>query len=92
MAHTRWFHLLAANVQAASVDADPRHKSESGAGHNLSVTWNVAGTEALMKVNGANKPWRTGKGWIATAVFVYDRDNHSTAFLPAFYTSAWQAP
>lgn len=90
MSNLRWFLLNAADVPAAIADSEPRHKQESGGNHNLSVIWNVAGTQALIKVNGANKPWREGKLWIVNAVAVYDRDNHDDIF-QWYYTPEWQA-
>jgi len=89
MANLRWIRLPAASVPACVADAEPRHEQESG-GCNLSVTWNVAGTEALIKIDGASKPWRAGKGWIADSIGpVYDRDTRYDIF-PWFYTPEWQ--
>ena len=93
MANLRWFRLLAVDVPAATADSTPRHEAESG-GCKLSMFWNQAGTEALMKVDGAGKEWRRGKTWITTAAAlgpVYDRSNHDDIF-SWFYTPEWQPP
>ena len=92
MANVRYFRLAAADVPGAVTVTETRHKDECGPGHELSVFWNVAETEALMRVNGANKDWPRGRAWIescAAANGVYDRDNRSAIFW-WFYTPEWQ--
>lgn len=34
--------------------------------------WNVAQTEVIVKVDGADKDWRRDKAWIGDAIAVYD--------------------
>ena len=91
MADIRYFLLDAADVPVAILDAEPRHKSASP-GCNLSVTWNVAGTQALMKVDGADDAWRQGKAWsdkAAGTAKVYTRATHDAVF-DWFNTPEWQ--
>lgn len=89
--NVRWFHIAAANVPACISDAEPRHIEETGPNSALSVTWNVAGTEAIIKVNGASRTWRENKTWISTRLGIWDRDDFHTIFNAiGFYTAAWQ--
>lgn len=91
MSKVRWIRLAAADVPACVTDAEPRHKEESK-GAELSVQWNVAHTEALIKINGADKTWRSGKGWFANSIGpVYDRDSRYAIF-DWYYTPEWQPP
>lgn len=88
--NVRWIRLPAVIVPLCVADAEPRHKQASGPGHELSVTWNVAKTEALIKINGASKAWRADKAWFGNAIGpVYDRDSRYDIF-QWFYTAAWQ--
>lgn len=79
MANVRWFLMSPACLAAARADCSQRHREESGPQVDLSVTWNAAETQALVKVNGANKAWRNGRGWIGEIAGIFDRDDHWAA-------------
>lgn len=75
--NTRWFLLSAVDVAVCNKDAAARNKETSGG--ELSVSWDNTSSQALVKVDGADKDWRRDKTWVNTASIVYDRDNHDLA-------------
>lgn len=86
----KYFLLKAADVPACKQDSDPRHKQASG-GCELSITWNVAGTQALVKIVGADSQWLADKPWALNALKVYDDNNKYDRFTDLnFYSEVWQ--
>lgn len=73
MANKRWFHLPLAVIPDALPACEARN-DEGAPNRNLSVVWNLAQDEAVVKVDGADKDWRRDKTWIADAIAVYDWD------------------
>lgn len=83
----KWFLLNASDVSSCVADAAPRHAE--CAGGNLSVSWNVAHTQALVKVAGADDDWLAGKAWAANALDVYTDETHARIF-EWWYSPEWQ--
>ncbi len=75
---------------AMRAEAEAVHKA-NGVGE-LSVTFNVAGTQALVKVLGGTLEDVMGSAWAGNVLATYTRETLKSDFLPVFYTSAWQAP
>lgn len=70
-------------------DAKVQHEKFSNGG-NISITWNVAHTQALVKVSGGKDAnWQQNKIWLANAIAVYDEATHKDIF-QWFYTDEWQ--
>lgn len=87
----RWFLLPANRVAAAVATGGPRHRQARGANHTISVAWNAAETQAIVKMAGADAEWRQGQAWVAFAVAIYDRAEHAELFVPLYYTPVWRA-
>lgn len=74
--------------------ARTRH-SEAKPARVMSITLNVAGTNALVKVDGADKPWRQDKQLDRvgrSVVRIMDSEDHHAFMHNEFYTPEWQAP
>lgn len=91
MANTRWFLLKEADALAAEAACRKRH-GIARPSTNLSITWSVDHSKALIKVDGADKAWRDTQPWIANALKVLDRDSHAGWVNANFYTDEWQKP
>ena len=86
-----WIRLNAADVTAGLSDAKAQHEKTAPC-CELSVTWNVAHTEALVKVDGGkDAAWQQNKAWLTNAIAIYDKSNRYDIF-EWFYTPEWQAP
>lgn len=89
---TIWVHIktpaLSSPVRAALL-AKQRQKFPLNL---LSVTQNVAGTEAIVKIGGADIAWFNGLGIIASNIIhVYSDAEQRTIFdAVGFYTPVWQ--
>ena len=44
----------------------------------MSVVSNIDKTEFVIKVAGADKPWRRAQAWMGRALGVYDEGDHGT--------------
>ncbi|MDP6718076.1 MAG: hypothetical protein QGF59_05470 [Pirellulaceae bacterium] len=82
--HPSWRGIVESQCRA-------RHK-EYGAHRELSMTMNVAGTEALIKVRGGDTSWRDARSWKGAITAVYTRESIKTEFWPEFYSPVWQPP
>lgn len=95
MPSIRYFLLDATHAKFRDVIAVAQSRHETvHEGAKLSVTFNVARTKALVKVDGADRDWRRLRRLnrvegIVLAIF--DRISH-TRFLRQFYTPEWQEP
>lgn len=87
MANLRYFHMSAATLAVAEAPCRARH-TEERPGCALSITPNAAGTEFLVKVQGADKPWRQAQAWMGAVLTTFDRDNHGEA-LAMLATPEW---
>ncbi len=79
---TRWFLIDTADPQWRGViegQCAARHKAQVARPVELSTQFNVAGTQVLIKVVGADAGWRGGRAWPGRAVRVYDPDDHNEA-------------
>lgn len=84
-----WVRLNAADVTAGTNDAKAQHE-KTAPGCKLSITWNVAQTEALVKIDGGkDAAWEQGRAWLSNAIAIYDKSNRYDIF-KWFYTPEWQ--
>ena len=86
-----WLHVNTTHGSFNTMknDAETKHKANAP-GTELSITYNVAGTEAIVKIRGG-KGWNPG--WM-NAPFVkrvYTAADHHEIF-KFFYTQEWQKP
>lgn len=88
MANLRYFLIDTVDLDAAITDCKPRHEDVAKP-CLLSVRLSKDSSQALIKCQGADKAWRTGRTWVDSAVAVYDRDNYRdmAAFI---YTEKWR--
>ena len=77
MANKRWFHVPVSVVPEALAPCEARN-DQGAPNRNLSVVWNRAQTEAVVKVDGADRDWRAGQAWIVQAINVFDWDTIET--------------
>lgn len=70
----RWLHMDARTYKAAQAACKAQHEA-TGRGL-LSVVPNVAGTEYVLKVAGADKAWRKSQDWMGDCEGVYDESDH----------------
>lgn len=80
--NVRWALLDTTHNQYNAAKNTSRSHHEGQRGNKFSIVLNDAGTQALIKVDGASKAWRKGKfmetvGGVMLAI--YDRDDHSLA-------------
>ena len=90
MANKRWFHLPVATVPDALAPCEQRN-DQGASNRNLSVVWNLAQDEAIVKVDGADRAWRDGQAWIEEALAVYDWD-FIDALRSMLSGPAWRTP
>ena len=93
MANIHWFLLDPTHADFAAIIAVARQRHEAvHQGAKLSVTFNVARTKALVKVDGANLDWRKVAGLNRIDGILlgkFDRISH-TQFSKQFHTPEWQ--
>lgn len=93
MPNCRWFHVTASTA-AAVAEVCLTRQQEVWPDNELSVRRNLAGTEAIMKVDNASKSWRSTQPWIfdnTKLLAIFDRDDHHTAH-PSVNNSEWFLP
>ena len=95
MPNIRYFLLDATHAKFGDVIAVARSRHETvHEGAKLSVTFNVARTKALVKVDGADRDWRKARRLNKVegiVLAIYDRISH-VRFMEQFYTPEWQEP
>jgi hypothetical protein len=65
MPHRRWIYIKSAHVAEAARDL----------GDRLAIFFfDPRGETVLIEIYDADKEWRRGKGWIESAIRVFDRD------------------
>jgi len=73
----RWLHLDKETHDIAIGKCRHRHGLQKRG--SLSVVFNLAGTECLIKVAGANKTWRKKQSWMKDVIGIYDHSDHYKA-------------
>lgn len=63
MSDIRWFQVTAATATAAKAACEMKQK-DSWPKNLISITYNQAKTQAIIKVDNADQKWRTGQAWI----------------------------
>lgn len=87
----RYYRMTAAVLVLAEAACKLRHET-SRPGTKLSIAWNDAQTECLVKVDGTDQLWRDANAaWISQCLNIYDRDTHSQA-VALVNTVAWAGP
>ena len=81
-----YYHVNTAHANYGDFIAEAEGIHNNKTGHELSITMNVAGTEAIVKVH--NGLIACPEGLIINS---YTKETHSDIF-SFFYTSEWQAP
>ena len=74
-----WVHVDMLHPGADALLEAARAKHETGKSYKLSVNISRDGTEALVKIAGANKAWAAGLGNAPLVKAVYDHTNHADA-------------
>lgn len=88
-----YFHLKVADLAQAQAACKDQHE-KTAVGTQLSITYNIANTECLVKVDGGADPaWKQAQAWILNALHIYDNTNKSKRFADLnFYGPDWQLP
>jgi len=70
----RWLHMDKQTHDRAVAACKAQHEA-TGRGA-ISVAWNTLGLECVIKVAGADKPWRQSQAWMGECKGVYAEDDH----------------